>query len=132
VSAELAARRTAAAAALADFRAAEAAFERGLRNRPAYPAWALRLEQHLRYVLADLDAQDVVVGAGLVILTAAQYAIVAQALADAETYRLQRAAAWCEDCKTHPAGACEEHLDDLDAATAYHETGGELAREAGR
>src|SRR5262249_14642875 len=103
VSAELAARRNAAAAGLADFRATEAAVERGLRDRPAYPAWALRLEQHLHYVLAELDAQDVVVGAGPVTLTAGQAAVVTRALADAETYRLQRAAAWCEDCKTHPA-----------------------------
>lgn len=62
MSAELAARRTAAAAVLADFRAAEAAFERGLRDRPAYPAWALRLEQHLRYLLEALTAGDEAAG----------------------------------------------------------------------
>jgi hypothetical protein len=62
VSAELAARRTAAAAVLADFRAAEAAFERGLRDRPAYPAWALRLAQHLRYVLDAPGADDQATG----------------------------------------------------------------------
>lgn len=53
MSAELTARRTAAAAVLADFRAAE----RNLHDRPAYPAWALRLADMLTYLLAELDAE---------------------------------------------------------------------------
>lgn len=128
MSAELAARRTAAAAVLADFRAAEAAFERGLRDRPAYPAWALRLEQHLRYVLVELDALDVQAGT-TVTLTAGQYAVVAKALADAEQFRRERAEAWCEHCDNHPSGACDRHVDDFDAADEYRQAAEGLAKE---
>ena len=55
--AELNARRTAAAAAVADFHAATVGFQHGARQ-PDYASWALRLEQHLRYVLAALDSMD--------------------------------------------------------------------------
>jgi hypothetical protein len=57
VSAELAARRTAAAAIAADFHTTMVAWLRG-GERPDYAAWAQRLEQHLRYVLEALDVQD--------------------------------------------------------------------------
>jgi hypothetical protein len=50
-----------------------------------------------------------------------------QALADAEAYRRERARAYCHDCKRHPAGACEDHLNDLDAADAYRDLAAELA-----
>jgi len=55
--AELNARRTAAAAVAADFGAAMVAFQRG-GEQPDYATWALRLEQHLRYVLRALCAQE--------------------------------------------------------------------------
>ncbi len=58
MSAELAARRTSAAAALADFRAAEAAYSRGERLAPSYPAWALRLAAELRQVLDGVAADE--------------------------------------------------------------------------
>jgi hypothetical protein len=52
-------------------------------------------------------------------ITAAQAAIIGQALADAEAWRRKRAGGWCRDCEQHPAGACEQHLNDLDTADAY-------------
>jgi hypothetical protein len=55
--AELGARRTAAAAVAADFNAAMASFGNG-GQRPDYATWALRLEQHLRYVLEALGGPD--------------------------------------------------------------------------
>jgi hypothetical protein len=53
VSAELAAARTAAAAVLADFRSAYNRYLGDPVNAPCpdYPVWALRLAQHLQYVL---------------------------------------------------------------------------------
>ena len=57
MSAELAARRAAAAAVAADFHTTMMAWLRG-GQQPDYAAWAQRLEQHLRYVLDALDGQD--------------------------------------------------------------------------
>lgn len=57
MSAELAARRTAAAAVAADFHTVMVAWQHG-GERPDYAAWAQRLEQHMRYVLDALDLQD--------------------------------------------------------------------------
>jgi len=56
-SAELAARRTAAAAVAADFHTAAVAFQRG-GEQPDYAVWAQRLERHLLYVLDALAAGD--------------------------------------------------------------------------
>jgi hypothetical protein len=64
-------------------------------------------------------------GAG-VTLTAEQLATVLDALADAGEYRRKEAAQWCADCESSPAAACGEHLDDLDAASAYEALGAEL------
>ena len=50
-----------------------------------------------------------------------------QALADAEEDRRARAEAWCADCQEHPAGACDQHVDDLDQADAYADLGSQLA-----
>ena len=47
-----------------------------------------------------------------VTLTAAQAAVMADALADAEKYRRDRAAGWCADCESRPEGACPDHVDD--------------------
>jgi hypothetical protein len=79
--------------------------------------------------LAELDVQTVAAVAGWVsranladvVLTAGHEAVVAQALADAEKYRRRRAGDWCGDCAATPAGACDDHLDDLDAADAYRD-----------
>ena len=50
-----------------------------------------------------------------VTLTAEQVVVMADALADAEKYRRDRAAGWCADCESRPEGACPDHVDDLDA-----------------
>jgi hypothetical protein len=60
-------------------------------------------------------------------LTGAQLVIVLTALADAETYVTERAAAWCDACESAPEGACSEHVEDLDQADVYRQ----LAREIG-
>lgn len=35
--------------------------------------------------------------------------------------------AYCFDCASTPAGACDDHLDDLDQADAYRDLAAELA-----
>jgi hypothetical protein len=91
--------------------------------------------------LADLDVQTVAAVAGwvgranrqllnetAVTVTTTQAALIAKALADAETYRRPHAEDWCADCETAPQGACEDHLNDLDQADAYRDLAAELAR----
>jgi hypothetical protein len=56
---------------------------------------------------------------GVVTITTAQALAIAQALADADSYRRQRVEAYCYDCHGHPAGAWDDHLDDLDQASKY-------------
>ena len=115
MSAELGARRTAAAAALADYR----------RESQAHPSagaafwahWSGRLGAALESVLALPVAG----------LSPAQQSTVLAALDDAATFRTERAAAYCYACSGHPAGACDEHVDDLDQAGAYRQ----VAREIG-
>lgn len=57
--------------------------------------------------------------AGVVTITTAQAAVIAQALTDAASYRRKHVEDWCADCEAHPAGACETHVNDLDQADAY-------------
>ncbi len=66
-------------------------------------------------------------GERAVTLTAAQAAAVRRALADAEVYCRQRAAAWCADCESLPAGQCTDHMDDLEAADACRDLAAGLA-----
>ena len=85
--------------------------------------------------LAGQDVQTVAAVAGwvarsappYVVFTAGKEAVVAQALADAETYRRKRAENWCGDCAAAPAGGCDNHLDDLDQADAYRDLAAVLA-----
>ena len=49
------------------------------------------------------------------------------ALADAATYRTDRATGYCEACLEADAGACDGHADDVDQADAYRA----LARRIG-
>ena len=70
-----------------------------------------------------------------VTLTAAQAAVVAGALADAEHYRRDSATAWCADCAAAQEGARPHHLAYLAPAGAYRELAAELAhvtKSAGR
>lgn len=90
--------------------------------------------------LAGQDVQTVAAVAGWVarstppcaVFTAGQEAVVAQALADAETYRRTRVENWCADCAAAPAGACDDHLDDLDQADAYRDLAAKLVGGASR
>ena len=61
-----------------------------------------------------------------VTLTAAQAAVVARALADAEHYRRGSATAWCADCAATQDGACPDHLAYLAPADAYRDLAAEL------
>ena len=95
--------------------------------------WLAGFEPETCAVVAGLIARahqagTAVTGERLVTLTAAQAAAVRRALADAEAYRRQRAAAWCADCESSPAGACTDHVDDLDAADGYRDLAAGLAR----
>jgi hypothetical protein len=54
-------------------------------------------------------------------LSPADVVTICQALADAEACRRSRVEAYCYDCQRHPAGACEDHLNDLDQADAYRD-----------
>ena len=63
----------------------------------------------------------------VVTLTAAQAVVMAKALADAERYRRDFAAAWCADCATAKGGACPAHLAYLAPADAYRDLAAELA-----
>ena len=75
----------------------------------------LREAAELRRQLGQvLDAVD-----GMVTITAADVPAVMGALADAATLLERRAGQWCGSCETSPAGCCDQHLDDLDAATRY-------------
>jgi len=59
-------------------------------------------------------------------LSTAQLGCVLGALA----YRRRRAEAWCGDCEASAAGACSDHLDDLDAADTYRDLAGLARRKA--
>ena len=61
-------------------------------------------------------------------LTEAQAATALKALVDAENYRRVRADRWCGSCEQHPAGACEDHLNDLDLADEFRALAVELGR----
>ena len=56
-------------------------------------------------------------------ISPAEAVVIGRGLADAESYRRDRAEAWCADCEAHPAGACDQHVDDFDQADAYAELG---------
>jgi hypothetical protein len=61
-------------------------------------------------------------------LTAAQAAVIARALAEAEQYRRDIAKTWCADCAAAPGGACPAHLAYLGPADAYRHLRDMLAR----
>jgi hypothetical protein len=169
MNAELAARRTAAAAVLADYRAAAASAP---LSRPPGREWTLRLASMLDLLLDALPGalDDPIAADGVEpycaecghwiglfpaaggwrhyrgdpwpggkrelydagheaapawteppgrVLSPADVAVAARALEEAAAYRRDRVIAWCYDCTCAAAGACEAHLDDLDAADAY-------------
>jgi hypothetical protein len=82
--------------------------------------------------LAGWEPSTCAVVAGLITraaagrLAPAQLSTVLAAPDDAATFRTERAQAYCVACSEHPAGACDEHLDDLDAAGRYRQAITEL------
>jgi len=109
--AELAARRTATAAALADF----GAFESGASVQADWAIWAGRLAAAVRSLLEMTGPA----------LDPVQLATLGLALADSIKYR--QPAGLCAYCDVHPAGLCAPHAADLDRADDY----AALARELG-
>jgi hypothetical protein len=131
VNADLAARRTAAAAVLADYR-------RELLSapltRPPGREWMLRLATELESLLEALNA-PAVLGAepesgGL---NDGQRKVLGQALADAADYREARGGdSYCAECEASPAGLCDLHAADMDQAGAYLELARDLGIEVDR
>jgi hypothetical protein len=99
--AELAARRTAAAAVLADYQR-----EAVTADVAGRAMWGARLADMLALLLATDGG-----------LSPEQLAVTGQALADALAYRGPQGS--CPDCDAHPAGLCSDHGDDLDKTDAY-------------
>ncbi|HEY6275605.1 MAG TPA: hypothetical protein VIX86_04665 [Streptosporangiaceae bacterium] len=112
--AELAARRTAAAAVLADYRAALASAP---VTRPPGREWMLRLADTLGDLLGALGPA--------VVLDHGQAVTVLSALEDASEGIRERAAN-CPDCDTSPADLCDECSDRLARADAYDRLAGQL------
>jgi hypothetical protein len=56
---------------------------------------------------------------GSAVLAAADLLQVLGALADAAAFHEERAAAYCDACRVHPAELCDEHAGNLEAAAAY-------------
>ncbi len=121
MSAELAARRTAAAAVLADYRREVATAP---LSRPPGRHWMLRLAAELESVLGALDSEPGAAG-----LDAGQRAVLAQALADAITYR--DPGGLCPRCEASAAGLCDDHAEDLDKTDSYLQLARELGIEVG-
>lgn len=71
--------------------------------------------------LAVIGEQATAVLSGGYTLTAAEAATVLGALDVAAEYRRYRAGLTCQACAAHPAGLCEDHQADLDAAAAYED-----------
>ena len=77
--------------------------------------------------MAGLSSVNETTPCAVVTLTAVQATTVARALADAEHYRRDSAAAWCAGCAAAQGDACPAHLGYLAPATAYRELAAELA-----
>jgi hypothetical protein len=112
----------------ADLRVAAAhEFLRHVRNglkpaallRPALDRQAAELRKLLGQVLDYVDSHPAA--------EEGQREVLAQALADAVTYRDPDG--HCLDCVEHPAGMCDEHAADLDLTDAYLALGKELGIE---
>jgi hypothetical protein len=72
-------------------------------------------------------AEPVLTDDTMIRLTAVEAATIAKALADAEAYRREQGGQLCTDCSGHPAGLCEDHAGDLDAADEYQDLAAELS-----
>jgi hypothetical protein len=119
VTAELAARRTAAAAVLADYRRE---LHSAPLSKPPGREWMLRLADVLGDLLAALDP--------VVALGQGQAVTAVGALGVAAEYRRCRASLTCEACAQHPAELCEDHATDLEAANAYDRVAAQIEEAA--
>jgi len=134
--AELAARRTAAAAALTDFHR----WIRGETIPGDWQTWAARLAAEVGSLLEQMGAGDAVAANGHVTrinplpgshvrvdgvaeIIPEDVGTVLGTLSDAAGFLEERGGHWCEDCLAHPAGVCEDHGQDLDYATRYRALG---------
>ena len=110
MSAEFAARLTAARAAAADFSRAAEAFASG---GPAvdWLAWSHRLGGELTGLLDGVDLAP--------LLTPKDRRTIVAALADAAECRGARPGGACDDRDMSPAGLCDVHAADLDQADEY-------------
>jgi hypothetical protein len=111
-SAELRARRVAAAAVEADF--ARACGEHVYGQPFDWGMWAGRLSTELRSLLDQLAAEQ---AAPALVLSESSAAVLGQALADAIAQRTPQGI--CPSCDAHPAGLCDDHAGDLDKTDAY-------------
>jgi len=86
--------------------------------------------------MAGLSSVSEAAPCATVILTAAQVAVIARALADAEHYRRDSAAMWCAACAATHGGVCPGHVAFVAPADEYRHLAGELAhvlaKSAGR
>jgi hypothetical protein len=107
----MAARRTAAAAVLAEYQREVAASLRTPGTGPEWPVWASRLAAAVRQLVEQPgDEPGPLEQLG-------QRGILRQALTDAIAYR--DPSGICPDCDVHPAGLCSDHAEDLDKTDAY-------------
>lgn len=114
--------RPARPAQLAAARAADAAVAAFIAAGPdGAEGWAARRGDVAMEAAHELGALLMVLDAAPPALTRDDTATVLAALQDAAEYRTERAAQFCDDCSRHPAGACETHVDDLDAADGYRQ-----------
>jgi hypothetical protein len=129
-AAELAARKTAAAAAvLADFHRESDAYLDAGGSVPDWSSYAFRLASELGSVLDQLAAGPEPAAT----LTPQQREVIGQALADAADYREARGSdSFCADCEAHPAGICPDHTAELDRCDAYLELGRQLGVDVER
>jgi hypothetical protein len=134
VSAELADRRNAAAAVLADYQREVAAILRTPGIDPEWSLWASRLAAAVCQLLefaddqgASLRAATFVLPDGSATLSPADLDTVLGALADSAGWHEYRASLTCPDCDVSPDGLCDEHAQALDLAGIY----GSVARRLG-
>lgn len=117
MTAEMEARRTAAAAVLADYERALDAFDTAGVPMP-WATWAVTLAAHSRLLLEQLAAEPVTLA------DLGQRAILRQALTDAIAYR--DPVGTCPDCDPG-FGLCDDHSEDADRTEAYLALARELA-----
>jgi hypothetical protein len=81
----------------------------------------------IRTVIYDTDGTAMSSpGPHPITITIGQARTILNALADAGAFHRERGGQHCADCNEHPAGLCEDHAGDLDAADEYQHLAAEL------